>query len=388
MQYKGSFLLMLLVSAFELCTAQSQNRYDVTKDAANHKTTTTVIRISRDSIPAGKKIIVLGKSGKQDAEEVMPPAALPPQKIKRPMQSVPLAGEYGYFGSMNDYVIDFVKQYMESHNRTLNVVQGRGRNQFSVVENVLLKNNLPKELKYLAVIESALNNRAISKAGAVGPWQLMESTAKLMGLTVNKKRDERTDWYKSTHAAAKYLNKLYKDLDDWLLVIAAYNSGPTPVLRAISKTGSRNFWDIKKYLPRETQGHVLAFIATATIFESLGNFLSLGKIPEDFKFCNDGIEEKKTKSKVPKIVFTPEELKNMAIIHLKEPLCLDILAEDLSIEKSILNRWNPDYELFVMDIYPEEVYKFRIPKDKIDAFLEKKESLSKKSEKYFREMVM
>src|SRR5690606_10238465 len=108
----------------------------------------------------------------------------------------------------------------------------------------------------------------------------MASTARLMGLTVNKKRDDRQDLYKSTHAAAKYLTYLYDQLNDWLLVVAAYNSGPAPVLRAIERTGSNNFWDIKKHLPRETQGHVLAFIATASIFENMNKFIGT-KMPAD-----------------------------------------------------------------------------------------------------------
>jgi membrane-bound lytic murein transglycosylase D len=163
---------------------------------------------------------------------------------------VPLAGHKAYYGPMTDYVNSFCRQYLGSHSRTLTTVQGRGNQRFSLIENVLKRHDLPSELKYLAVIESALNNTAVSPVGAVGPWQLMETTAREMGLTVNGKRDDRRDWYKSTNAAAKYLTFLYSQLNDWLLVVAAYNSGPTPVLRAINKTGSRNFWDINKYLPR------------------------------------------------------------------------------------------------------------------------------------------
>jgi membrane-bound lytic murein transglycosylase D len=302
---------------------------------------------------------------------------------------VPLAGQKSYFGPMNDYVMDFVRQYLATHNKTLNVVSSRSKTQFSMMDNVLKKNNLPNQLKYLAVIESALNNKAISPVGAVGPWQFMESTARMMGLTVNTKRDDRTDWFKSTTAAARYLNYLYSDLQDWLLVIAAYNSGPTPVQRAIEKTGSRNFWEIKKYLPRETQGHVLAFIATASIFENMQKFITFGKIPEDFVMHP---EMEITKSgpvrPKPKVNFTEDELKNMAIIIFKDPMSIDILAQDLQIEKRILERWNPDYELFVLDLYPEKEYRFRIPKDKVDGYLEKKASLEKKSDKYFKENML
>ena len=109
---------------------------------------------------------------------------------------VPLAGEKSYFGDKNEYVNDCVRKYMELHNRTLSSVQSNSIEPFSVIDDILDKKNLPKELKYLAVIESALNHNAVSHAGAVGPWQLMASTAKMMGLTVTRKNDDRKDWNK------------------------------------------------------------------------------------------------------------------------------------------------------------------------------------------------
>ncbi|MDR3679246.1 MAG: lytic transglycosylase domain-containing protein [Flavipsychrobacter sp.] len=301
---------------------------------------------------------------------------------------IPLAGQKSYFGDMDEYVTSFVRQYFMAHNKTLNFVQDKSPSSFSLMDNVLLKNDIPKELKYLAVIESALNYNAVSNAGAVGPWQFMESTAKLMGLTVNKKRDDRKDLYKSTGAAAKYLGILYNQLNDWLLVIAAYNSGPGVVQRAIDRTGSRNFWDIKKYLPRETQGHVLAFIATATIFENLSKFIGLGDIPENFRFDNPKgslTDAKKAGAPSP---FTPEELKNMSIIHITEPLSLELMAMDLGVDKKLLIKWNPDYDLFIYNTYPSKDYALRIPKDKVDLFIQKKPSLEKRSKQIYSDMVM
>lgn len=225
--------------------------------------------------------------------------------------------------------------------------------------------------------------------GAVGPWQFMEETARMMGLTVNGKRDDRKDWFKSTTAAARYLNYLYAEMQDWLLVIASYNCGPTPVMRAIEKTGSRNFWVLKPYLPRETQGHVMAFVATASIFENMKKFIPSGKIPEDFIMHPEMAPTKgEAKKSKPKPLFTEAELKNMSIIYLKEPLSFEVLEQELQIDIHLLEKWNPDYELFVMDIYPDPEYKFRMPKDKIDSFMEKKVILSKKSEKYFKDMLM
>ncbi len=322
---------------------------------------------------------------------------------------IPLAGEKAYFGDKDEYVNDFVRKYMETNNRTLSSVQSNSSVPFSVIDQILEQKKMPKELKYLAVIESALNHNAVSHAGAVGPWQMMETTAKMMGLSVSRKVDERTDLAKSTTAATKYLDLLYSQLNDWLLVIAAYNSGPTPVQKAIDKTGSHNFWDIKEYLPRETQGHVLAFIATASIFENLSKFISLGSIPVDFKFSKDKEKEEDpaalalaikealatkpalaangapastpsaTTPAIKKPVFTDEELKNMSILKIDQPIAFEVISAELGIDRKLLNKWNPDYDLFMFKSYPTPFYKLRIPSDKVDIFLQRKDYLIKKT---------
>lgn len=315
---------------------------------------------------------------------------------KKGYSHVPLAGEKAYFGEKNEFVNDFVRKYLELHYNTLGNVQGRSSTPFSVIDDVLEKKNLPKELKYLAVIESALNHNAVSSAGAVGPWQLMETTAKMMGLTVNRKNDDRRDLLKSTGAATKYLELLYSQLNDWLLVIAAYNSGPVPVEKAIERTGSHSFWDIKPYLPQETQGHVLAFIATASIFENLSKFINLGSIPVDFKFGKEeeppvpaAVANKDPNAKpgtlitVKKAPWTDEELKNMTMVRVTEPLYLDYIAQDIGFDKKILARWNSDYDMFIYKTYPTPFYNLRIPKDKLDVFLAKKEDMTKRSKIYY-----
>ncbi len=350
------------------------------------------------------------------AKPVPAPAVKPPAQPSEPavLSSIetpkygaaPRAGTRSYFGEKNEYVNNYVRNYLEAHNKTLNSVQNSSTKPFSVIDNVLEKKQLPKELKYLAVIESALNHKAVSRAGAVGPWQLMESTAKMMGLSVNRHRDDRTDWYKSTTAATKYLELLYSQLNDWLLVIAAYNSGPTPVQRAIERTGSRNFWDIKEYLPRETQGHVLAFIATASIFENLSKFINLGSVPVDFKFGKeeDLIPLKKSdagktipglnspvaggaKTADKKAQFTEEELKSMTIVRITEPLHLEMTCQELGMDKKLIARWNADYELFLLNTYPTPFYNLRIPKDKLDLFLAKKDQLIHKSQAIFSQNI-
>jgi membrane-bound lytic murein transglycosylase D len=311
---------------------------------------------------------------------------VPAKDEKKIIKPVPLAGEKAYYGNMNDYIMEFVRKYLTAHNKSLTIVQTRSDGRFSMIDNVLAKHEIPKELKYLAVIESALNNNAVSRAGAVGPWQFMASTARLMGLKVSKGKDERRDLYKSTNAAAKYLSYLYSQLNDWLLVVAAYNSGPVPVQRAIARTGSTNFWDIKKHLPRETQGHVLAFIATATIFENMSKFIGLGNIPTDLDFSPEPAIAKDKKTIKP--MFTQEELKNMAIVRLSEPVEQELLCTELGMDRKLMDKWNPDYELFLLDTYSSEYYSLRIPKDKLDNFIEKKEYLIKRSRDIFRQWEM
>ena len=135
---------------------------------------------------------------------------------------------------------------------------------FPMIEDVFDSYGLPAELKYMAVIESALNPTAVSRMGATGLWQFMYSTGRMYGLTINSVVDERRDPLKATHAAAKYLRDLYKIYDDWALVIAAYNCGPGNVNKAIRRSGSKkDYWDIYYKLPRETRGYIPMYIAAA-----------------------------------------------------------------------------------------------------------------------------
>ncbi|HEY0262133.1 MAG TPA: LysM peptidoglycan-binding domain-containing protein [Chitinophagales bacterium] len=134
---------------------------------------------------------------------------------------------------------------------------------FPVFEQILDEKGMPDELKYLALIESALNPNAVSHAGAAGIWQLMNGTGRLMGCDINSYVDERRDPVKSTYAAVKYLEMLHSIYGDWQLAIAAYNSGPGYVSKAIARSGSKNFWVLRYYLPQETRSYVPTFIAMA-----------------------------------------------------------------------------------------------------------------------------
>ncbi len=178
---------------------------------------------------------------------------------------------------LNNAAAHYTNQFLKKNTEALELVQKRSKPCFRIIEPVLDKYGLPVELKYLAVIESQLKASAVSRVGAKGPWQLMPGTARDLGLKVSKKYDERSHYYKSTVAAAKYLKDLYAEFGDWLLVVAAYNSGPVPVYKAIKKSGSRNFWKLQGFLPAETRGHVKRFIATHYFFQEEGSLTMLTK---------------------------------------------------------------------------------------------------------------
>ena len=162
----------------------------------------------------------------------------------------------------NDVVRRFIDQYTGRLRRSVSIILGASNFYTPIFEEALEAYQLPLELKYLPVIESALNPSAVSRAGAVGLWQFMITTGKQYGLEVTSLIDERRDPIKSSYAAAHYLKDLYDIFGDWTLVIASYNCGPNNVRKAIARAGGvKDYWQIYPYLPAETRGYVPAFIA-------------------------------------------------------------------------------------------------------------------------------
>lgn len=178
---------------------------------------------------------------------------------------------------LSSNVSKFMDSYIAKNSERLAKIGENGQKHFDMMDSVFEAYNLPYELKYLAVVESELKAKAVSRVGAVGPWQLMAPTARILSLKVTRKNDERTHYYKSTVAAAKYLRDLYAEYGDWLLVIAAYNCGPGNVNKAIRYAGSKSFWKIQNFLPAETRGHVKKFIATHYFYEEAGSITTLTK---------------------------------------------------------------------------------------------------------------
>ena len=187
--------------------------------------------------------------------------------------NTPLMPEVPLHPSMENFVDD----YAESNDEVFEKIKLNKSNYLKTIDKIFIQHNIPVELKYMAIVESKLKTDARSGVGAVGVWQFMPATAKRFGLKITSKYDERQHLWKSSVAAAKYLENLYAYFGDWLLVIAAYNSGPLYVINAIKKSGSQNFWKLQYFLPKETRNHVKRFIATHYYFEGRASLVTLGK---------------------------------------------------------------------------------------------------------------
>lgn len=168
---------------------------------------------------------------------------------------------------LNPKAVSFIQSYMEKQGPALQKMKTWAKPYFNLYDQILIANGVPTTLKYLSVIESSLDAGVVSWAGAVGPWQIMPEEAKRLGLKLSPV-DERTDYEKSTQAAATILRESFAEFGDWLLVVAAYNGGAGRVRQAIKKKGSKDFWDIQYELPLETRNHVKKFIATQYVFET------------------------------------------------------------------------------------------------------------------------
>ncbi|MBK7557898.1 MAG: lytic transglycosylase domain-containing protein [Chitinophagaceae bacterium] len=268
-----------------------------------------------------------------------------------------------YSSQVNPHAESYMQDYLKSHSNNLIKMKGWGQPYFNLIDNVLSQYGLPRELKYLAVIESNLSTKATSWVGAGGPWQFMPYTARDYGLVVNNVLDERRDYYKSTHAAARYLLALYGQMKDWLLVIAAYNGGPGRVYSAIKKSGSRNFWSLQYYLPTESRNHVKKFIATHYIMEGTGGVTTVANVKGNYDL-RGGVNSYDVKPNL-----TEEEKEYASTQSITGRFNSLVISKNLLMDIATFNRYNPDFDN-LMSINGN--YDLRLPADKMQLFLANK----------------
>lgn len=237
-----------------------------------------------------------------------------------------------------------IKNFLKNRSKSFERLMALSEYYFPMFEEHLAKRNVPLEIKYLAIVESALNPKAKSRVGATGLWQFMYPTGKQYGLEVNSYVDERSDPLKATDAAAKYLADLYDLFGNWEMVLASYNSGPGTVSKAIRRSGGKtNYWEIRDYLPKETQGYVPAFLATLYVYEFHKEH---GIVPK--------------KATIPYI--------KTDTIHLKRAIAFEEVSELLDISVDEVTLLNPKYKLNFIPNYDEEKHALRLPIDKIARF--------------------
>ncbi len=274
-----------------------------------------------------------------------------------------------YSSQVNPYAETFMQDYLKAHSKSLLRMKGWGQTYFNLIDNILMQYGLPKELKYLAVIESNLSPGATSWVGAGGPWQFMPYTAREYGLVVNGFTDERRDYYKSTHAAARYLLTLYKQTKDWLLVIAAYNGGPGRVFNAIKRSGSRNFWALQYHLPQESRNHVKKFIATHYIMEGSGGVTTMGAanaaVPASYGGGGNVIGPHDTNK--PKL--TENEMEEVEVLGISGKYNSVVIAKNLVMDIARFNHYNPSFDNMLATA---GTYDLRLPADKMQLFISAK----------------
>ena len=262
----------------------------------------------------------------------------------------------------NDIVRSYIARYVEPGRSDISRILGMSQYYFPLIEEELIKADLPVELRALPIIESALSPTAISRAGAAGLWQFMPSTGRSYGLEVNSLVDERCDPIRSTEAAVRYLKDLYRIYKEWTLAIAAYNCGPGNVNKALARAGEncRSFWDIYDYLPRETRGYVPAFIGASYAYSY---------------HRNHGIEP--VAAPVPLSVDT---------LHIDKLMHFEQIASTIDIPMETLRQLNPQYKL---DIIPATTksYTLVLPQRKVAQYIAREQEIMAKDSMYLKEYI-
>ncbi len=244
-----------------------------------------------------------------------------------------------------------INNYVKYRRKHYAPLMARAKYYFPIFEEYLDKYDIPLEMKYLAIVESGLHPKIKSRVGATGLWQFMYGTGTQFKLDINSYVDERQDPIKSTEAACKYLKMLYNTFKDWDLALAAYNSGPGNVLKAIKRSGGhKNYWNIRPYLPYETAGYVPAFYATMYIFKYADELDIYPDKPDYYYFETDTIQVKQT-------------------ISFKH------ISEKTGVSEEVLELLNPKYRMNIVPYAPNKEFSVRLPRNKTIEFLDKEQEI-------------
>lgn len=366
-QFKKHILLVILLVSIRATYGQTQ---------AVEATDTTVIVIAEDTIEIEPEIVY-------DFEDMPYVAALDSLLLLDIFENSPDSNNYvddfaasdtirpefhdsiyqqrmAYLDALSPFKLEYnrdvrryIDLYTERRREQVSRMMGLAELYFPMFEEKLDQYNLPLEFKYLAVVESALNPSARSWVGAKGLWQFMYSTGKIYDLKVSSYVDERNDPYKATEAACKYFTKLYSIFGDWNLVLAAYNSGPGNVNKAIRRSGGKkDYWEIRRHLPRETRGYVPAFIAVNYVMS----------YPKEHNLYP-------TKPIIRHL--------DRDTVVVKRTIRFEQVSKMLDVSKDLLVFLNPSYKLEIIPYLENRPYTISLPKDKIGVFLANEDSIYK-----------
>lgn len=358
---RNIFLLLLLPAALGMKRANAAGGNGVSKEIPGLWKTpdTTILSHAKVLLP-------------KDTTVRYSPTSL---AVKRAAQSLPssVRSPKVYEQVNNNLVAGYINTFATRYSQHLQIMVEKGEAYFVMIEKVFREHGIPEEMKYLAVIESSFNTNARSRVGAVGMWQFMSGTARLFGLNVGRKLDERKDFYKSTLAAAKYLNDLYDQFDDWLLVVAAYNCGSGGVQRAMKASGRSDFWGMQYFLPSESRNHVYKFIATGYILDRFNNFFGLASSDDGSKtFSTAGTTAAPVSGGL-----TEDDMFNTVEFNISGKYRMEAIAKKLGMEVAELNRLNPDFAKTLAS--PDNSYDLRVPKEKMKQFLTERDEILKES---------
>jgi membrane-bound lytic murein transglycosylase D len=273
------------------------------------------------------------------------PTELLKQRLAAMNQKSPFEIQY------NQGLENVIKSFLKNRKKSFSRLMALSEYYFPIFEETFARQNIPLEIKYLAVVESALNPKAVSKMGATGLWQFMYGTGKQYALKIDSYIDERSDPLKATAACSDYMTRMFSVFNDWELVLASYNSGPGNVTKAIRRSGGKTgYWDIRNNLPKETQGYVPAFYATMYLFEY---------------HKEHGINPDRALVK-------NFETDTVAI---KNEMSFKQIADLLDMPQAQLQLLNPSYKLNVVPAYHGQQNFLRLPKDKIATFVSNEDKI-------------